>query len=236
MPRPSAVEHYLKQLYHPQSRPSDRATLVTYGDADGYDAPGELAGRKFYLDRSDAYGTDGKGRVPGPAEDSSEANRLNDRSTLALEASKPGRLFRFTVRFRDLDATEVAAVLIALCPEQFKDVLGGTHPDGYCSKLGYARPLGWGSVRIGAKALMLLNESGDPPRLNPEPDLHAWVKNNCQETPTQCEWLAIHRCKHPDAADYPRARDRDGSENIYTFHTKLRAEHSRKRRYKREDT
>ncbi len=51
MPRPSAVEHYLKQPHHPRSRPSDNATLVTYGDAAGYDAPGELAGRKFYLDR-----------------------------------------------------------------------------------------------------------------------------------------------------------------------------------------
>ena len=37
MPRPSAVEHYLKQPHHPQSRPSDRAKLVTYGDASGYD-------------------------------------------------------------------------------------------------------------------------------------------------------------------------------------------------------
>ena len=235
MPRPSAVEHYLKQPYHPQSRPSDRATLVTYGDAAGYDAPGELAGRKFYLDRSDAYGTDGKGLVPGPAEDASEANRINERSTLALEASKPGRRFRFTVRFRDLDACEVAAILIALSPEQFKDVLGGTHPDGYCSKLGYARPLGWGSVRIEARALLLLDEASDPPTLNPEPDLHAWVKNNYQQTSTQDEWLAIHRCKHPDAADYPRAADRDGNENIYTFHSKLRAEHSRNRRYTRED-
>jgi hypothetical protein len=61
---------------------------VTYGDAAGYDAPGELAGRKFYLDRRNAQ-----------AEDASDTNKQNDRSTLALEASKPGRKFRFTVRF-----------------------------------------------------------------------------------------------------------------------------------------
>jgi CRISPR-associated protein (TIGR03986 family) len=223
MPRPSAVEHYLKQPHHPQSRPSDNATLVTYGDAADadYDAPGELAGRKFYLDRKDAYaGT--------PWEDVSNENKQNDRSTLVLEASRPSRKFRFTVRFRDLDAAELAAILVALCPDQFKGVLGGTHSDGYCSKLGYARPLGWGSVRIEAKALMLLDEASDTPTLKPEDDLNAWVKNNHQKTATQDEWLAIHRRNHPNAADYPR---KDGQ--IYTFHTSLRAEHSRNRRYKK---
>jgi CRISPR-associated protein (TIGR03986 family) len=227
MPRPSAVEHYLKQPYHPRSRPSDKSTLVTYGDAVGYDDPGELAGRKFYLDRKDAYGTDGKGLVPGPAADSSSENGQNERSTLALEASKPGRKFRFTVRFRDLDAAELAAILVALCPDQFKGVLGGTNADGYCSKLGYARPLGWGSVRIEARQLLLLDEAGEAPTLKLETDPNAWVKTNHRPTAPQDEWLAIHRRNHPNAADYPR---KDGQ--IYTFHTGLRAEHSRNRRYR----
>jgi CRISPR-associated protein (TIGR03986 family) len=221
MPRPSAVEHYLKQPYHPGSRPSDRATLVTYGDAAGYDSPGELAGRKFYLDRPNAV-----------ADDASDANRQNERSTLALEASRPGRKFRFTVRFRDLDAAELAAIVVAFSPDQFKSALGGTHTGGYCSKLGYARPLGWGSVRIEAKQLLLLDETGEAPTLAPEADLAGWVRKYHQKTSTQDEWLAIHRRNHPDAADYPRAKDRDGNENIYTFHTGLRAEHSRNRRYK----
>jgi len=225
MPRPSAVEHYLKQNLdahgRPENRPSDNATLVTYGDAAGYDTPGELAGRKFYLDRRNAG-----------AEDDSATNRQNERSTLALEASKPGRKFRFTVRFRDLDAAELAAILVALSPDQFKTALGGTHTNGYCSKLGYARPLGWGSVRIVAKQLLLLDEAGEAPTLKPEADLAAWVTKNHQKTSTQNEWLAIHRRNHPNAADYPRANDRDGNENIYTFHTGLRAEHSRNRRYK----
>ncbi|HLJ96259.1 MAG TPA: hypothetical protein VKU02_24005 [Gemmataceae bacterium] len=219
MPRSSAVEHYLKQPDHPNPKGrTDKAQLLTYGDAAGYDAPGELAGRKFYLDRKDAQ-----------AEDASNGNKQNDRSTLALEASKPGRKFRFTVRFRDLDAAELAAILVALCPNQFKGVLGGTHTDGYCSKLGYARPLGWGSVRIEAKTLLLLDEASDAPTLKPVSDLNAWMKNNHQKTATQDEWLAIHRRNHPDAADYPR----EGGQ-IYTFHTGLRAEHSRNRRYKKD--
>jgi CRISPR-associated protein (TIGR03986 family) len=214
MPRPSAVEFYLKQPYHPRSRPSDKATLVTYGDAAGYDTPGELAGRKFYLDREDAYSGE-------PWKNDSEADRANDRSTLALEASRAGRRFRFTLRFRDLDAAELAAILVALCPHQFRGVLKGTHPDGYCSKLGYARPLGWGTVRIEAKSLLLLDAS-DRPALRPESDVLAWVQRNHQATATQAEWLAAHRHKHPDAADY----------RLYTFHTTLRAEHTRARRYK----
>jgi len=227
MPRPSAVEFYLQQPYHPNPRPSDRATLVTYGDAAGYDTPGELAGRKFYLDRSDAY-------TGEPWKDESAANRANERSTLALEASKPGRKFRFTLRFRDLDRAELAAILVALCPNQFREVLGGAHPDGYCSKLGYARPLGWGSVRIEAKALLFLELATDGPQLRAEPDIVAWVRRDYRKTEMQAAWLDIHRCKHPDAADYPRERDRDGNEHIYTFHTNLRAKHSRLRRYKKE--
>ncbi|MFN8410221.1 MAG: RAMP superfamily CRISPR-associated protein [Flavobacteriales bacterium] len=225
MPRPSAVEHYIKQPYYPKPRPSDAAPLVTYGDAAGYDAPGELAGRKFYLDRKDAYtGT--------PWEDHSEVNKKNERSTLALEASKPGRSFRFTVRFSDLDPAEVAALLVALAPHQFKDLLGGNHAEGYCSKLGYARPLGWGSVRMQAKQLLVLDAAGEMPKLNAQADLLAWAKAHYRTTPMQQEWLAIHRCKHPDAADYPRAADRSGEQNIFTFHTNLRTEHSRLRRYR----
>lgn len=226
MPRPSAVEYYLKQPHHPTPRPSDDATLVTYGDAEDYDEPGELAGRKFYLDRRDAYDANGNALVPGPAADASDANRLNERSTLALEASKPGRRFRFTVRFRDLERRELAAVLIALCPDQFKAVLGGTHADGYCSKLGYARPLGWGSVRIEAQQLLLLDDKARHPVLTPEANLTAWVENAHEQTESQVEWLDIHRRNHPDASDYQR----DAHGNIYTFHTRLRASHSRARR------
>ncbi|MDR0967062.1 MAG: RAMP superfamily CRISPR-associated protein [Myxococcales bacterium] len=222
MPHPSAVEHYLKQPHHPNPRQSDNATLVTYGDAAGYDTPGELAGRKFYLDRRNAQ-----------AEDTSESNRQNERSTLALEASQPGRRFRFTVRFRDLDSEELAAILVALCPDQFKGVLEGTHGDGYCSKLGYARPLGWGSVCIKAKQLLFLDEEKDnAPTLKLEPDLEAWVKTNPWKTATQVDcWLAIHRRNHPEAADYPR----DENGQIFKFHSNLRSEHSRNRRYRKGD-
>jgi len=228
MPRPSAVEHYLKQPDYPNPKGrNDKAKLLTYGDAAGYDTPGELAGRKFYLDRKDAYeGT--------PWQDDSPTNRQNERGTLALEASKPGRRFRFTIRFRDLDAAELAAILVALCPDQFKGLLGGTWQHGYCSKLGYARPLGWGSVRIEARQLLWLDETGEVPTLKPEANVEAWVKDKHRKTQSQNDWLDIHRRNHPNAADYPcpEQADKNGERNIYTFHTTLRAEHSRNRRYR----
>jgi hypothetical protein len=223
MPRPSAVEFYLQQPYYPQSRPSDRAKLVTYGDAAGYDEPGRLSGRKFYLDRREAYA--GK-----PWEDDSAPNRLNYRSTLALEASQPGSRFRFTLRFRDLDPWELADVLLALCPHQFSGIVGGNHADGYCSKLGYARPLGWGSVRIEANELYILNNDGGSPTLEKEPDVRIWFQRNFQKPPLIGPWLGVHRCRHPNAGDYPTSpKDRQ----IYTFHTDLGGEHTRLRRYDR---
>ncbi len=223
MPRPSAVEFYLKQPYYPNTRPSDRACLVTYGDAAGYDEPGELAGRKFYLDRTDAYNGE-------PWKDDSEANRLNDRSTLALNATRPGRRFRFTVRFRDLDAAELAVVLLAFCPHQFREDVNGTHPDGYCSKLGYARPLGWGTIRIEAKELHLLRQGDSLPTLEREADIRGWFRQHFQAPPMLPAWLDVHRHKHSDAADYPRENG-----EIYNFHTRLRAQHTRLRRYEREE-
>lgn len=221
MPRPSAVEFYLEQPHYPNSRPGDSANLVTYGDAAGYDAPGRLCGRKFYLDRSDAY--TGK-----PWEDGSTTNRLNDRSTLAMEASQTGRRFRFTLRFRDLDSLELSSVLLALCPHQWRNLVGGPNPDDYCSKLGYARPLGWGTVRIEAKELHLLKQDANGPRLEAHTDIAAWFRQHFKAPPLLQVWLKIHRAKNPDAGDYPRSQ-KDGQ--IYTFHTTLRADHSRLRRY-----
>jgi CRISPR-associated protein (TIGR03986 family) len=237
-PRPSAVEHYLQQPHQPNRRPSDRARLASYGDAvggaaAGYDEPGKLAGRKFYLDREGACASTPWNNAPwddprwgaAPWADFSETNRLNDRSTLALQASRPGRTFRFTVRFRDLDPSELAAVLAALCPNQFSEALGGAATGDYCSKLGYARPLGWGSVRIEAKKLLLLNTSREKPTLDPD-DVYGRVEKFAETWPGLADWLAIHRRDHLEAGDYPTKNGQ-----IYLYHTTLRGDHALDRRY-----
>lgn len=239
-PKPSAVENYLKQPNHPnRNRPGDKATLVTYGDAAGYDTPGQLAGRKFYLDRKDAHKDERNRQDIEPWRDTKESNRLNKRSTLALEVSKPERRFRFTIRFRDLEPDELAAVLLALCPNQFAKILDPKDAIAYCSKLGYGRPLGLGSVCIEAKELLLLKEEllllkedgVNPPALTKEAALGAWFARESKDAkfPQLKEWLKVHQQKHPDAKDYERD---PGTKEIFTVHTKLRAEHSRARRYK----
>ncbi|MBX3185138.1 MAG: hypothetical protein KIT72_00020 [Polyangiaceae bacterium] len=194
---------FLKVLGAPDHKIGQHYLKRPLPDANQEPLRGTVAGRKFYLERSAEI-------AQRPWEDTSDKNKKDDQSTLVLEASKPGRKFRFTVRFRDVDPIQLTAVLIALSPEQFKGVLEGTHKDGYCSKLGYARPLGWGSIRIEAKALLLLDEAGYAPVLEPVVDLSAWVTKHHQKTGTQDEWLAIHRFKHPDAADYPKPRRRTG--------------------------
>jgi hypothetical protein len=226
MPRPSAVEHYLQQPYIEQkiNRPSDKARFVTYGDAaaindTSYDTPGKLAGRKFYLDRQSAT-----------AEDNGEDNWKNKRSTLAWEASQLGRTFRFTVRFRDLDSAELDAVLVALCPNQFKEVRGSNHPpNGYCSKLGYARPLGWGSVRIEAREVLYQGcDAAKKYVLTPQNPVRLSDAGKVKDLPKFQSWFDIHGCNHLDAGDYPRFPN---DEKIYSYHTKLRSTHSRYRRF-----
>lgn len=260
-PRPSAVEHYLKQPGDPRA---DQAELRTYGDAVGkegepLDQSGELAGRKFYLHRFGAAATD-----------DSEDNRNNKRSTLALEASRPGATFRFTVRFRDLDAAELAAMMLALCPQQFASELPGNYLPGastrtrtgtpsYLSKLGYARPLGWGSVAITIAELHFLEDFATQPRLRQEDSL-AWFRATCprnQPLPLEPDlvrrWLELHQRDSVEAGDYPTALPRPSNERggtrargargpqsakreeeqIYTYHTALRSQHARDRRYRR---
>ena len=194
---------FLKVLGAPDHEIGKHYLKKPLPDANQCPLIGKVAGRKFYLDRSAEI-------AQRPWEDTSDKNKKDDQSTLALEASKAGRKFRFTVRFRDLDAAELAAILVALSLDQFKGVLSGTHAAGYCSKLGCARPLGWGSVRIEAKVLLWLDEAGDAPALKPQADLYTWVKTHHQKIATQDEWLAIHRFKHPEAADYPKPRKKNG--------------------------
>lgn len=215
-PRPSAVEHYLQQTIVTRQ---DQATLATYGDLDSNgptprDHSGDLAGRKFYLDRA------------ANAEDNSAENRSNKRSTLAINASQPRRTFRFTLRFRDLDPGELAACLLAFCPNQFATTeterAGGP---GYCSKLGYARPLGWGSVQITAKRFFLLDRTNIA--LVPE-CIDNFMQKHGRHLPQlsmYSRWLAVHQRNHPLAGDYPRLNN-----EIFAYHTDKRRNHARSRR------
>ncbi len=225
-PKPSAVEHYLQQ-HGTQARnsdclPPDNATLQTYGDLRGEDAPGELAGRKFYLDRppSDPH-------CP-PWRECNKNKLASKLGTVAIDASTPDTRFRFTIRFRDLEPTELAAVMLALCPQQFATAAGAAEGD-YCSKLGYARPLGWGSVRTEVAELHFIKEDRQgKPTLHHERNAVQWFASNLPPLDPQRRdaWLALHARRHADAGDYPRGDDGE----IFTHHTELRKKHSQQRR------
>lgn len=260
-PRPSAVEHYL--IPSNASRP-DQAILATYGDTadrDGapLDPPGKLAGRKVYLHRPNA-----------PFAEPKETAQHNERSTLALDASQPQRIFRFTLRFRDLEKDELAALLLTLCPNQFAAELPSqflpnvrTDQLPYLSKLGYARPLGWGSVEISAAELHFLEDFATKPRLASASPLawfrETWPKQDAETVGKALDpalvrrWLELHLRTSDEAGDYPTAKPpkkdepsrgsrriaaaaknpKDDQAQIYTYHTALRAQHARQRRYRK---
>jgi hypothetical protein len=78
--------------------------------------------------------------------------------------------------------------------------------------------------------LHLLSSTENGPKLDREPDLDGWFQRHFQRTEMLEKWLDVHRHKNPDAGDYPS----EGGQ-IYTFHAKLRAEHTRLRRYERQN-
>lgn len=112
--------------------------LLREGQTDAavtYDTPGaRLRGRKFYRHHGEAR----------PEEYRSE-NRTDQNRTVR-GALNPGAIFTFTVDFENLAPLELGALLYALELE-----------DGLVHRLGYARPLGFGSVRVTVEKLEIVD-------------------------------------------------------------------------------
>ncbi|MGZ8245940.1 TIGR03986 family type III CRISPR-associated RAMP protein [Methylomagnum sp.] len=194
MPRPSAVEHYLRQpdaATIKAKRHGDGAGLLTYGDlpGDAADTPGELAGRKFYRHQPDAAN-------PEKHEDCfiDKAKIADTQSTLARFISQPGTEFRFTLDFQDLRDWELGALLVTVFPAVYfsplVEKLAADETQGaaihdlqvklarlaekasekdqptLAHKLGYGRPLGLGSVALCLDRVDLLTEDSGRPALS----------------------------------------------------------------------
>lgn len=238
LPRPSAVEFYLKQTALPKK-------LTTYGDVVG-DPGGDLAGRKFYRHQPDAAQTS-RPYSPSPSERRYDVN-TEERGTRVRYLSCPGSRFRCTLRFDSLRPWELGALLAALEPELCASTFGlAQHPHGYAHKLGYGKPLGLGSVRA----------SIDAARWQAN-DNWAWQQSRSDEAPWQalqtqaldalkekllaawsnaetCQsridaWIKARRWAPTGSAAYPTKPDKNGNESIFTFHTSLRRAHAAARR------
>ncbi|MGB9670458.1 MAG: TIGR03986 family type III CRISPR-associated RAMP protein, partial [Halothiobacillaceae bacterium] len=235
MPRPSAVEFYVRQTALPKA-------LTTYGDLPS-DRGGDLAGRKFYRHQPDTrsnrlYAADTGGN---PAQDQEAA-----RGTTVRYLSAPGSRFRCTLRFDSLRPWELGALLAALDPALIERAFGlHQHPHGYAHKLGYGKPLGLGSVRLMVDAARWQEND-------------SWVWQQARRDETRWEnlvssslaalkaklenhmgkegarkhleaWLATRRWNSKGRAAYPTA-DKNGNKTIFNFHTDLRRCHAEARR------
>jgi len=228
MPRPSAVECYLKQTELPQK-------LVTYGDLPA-DAGGDLAGRKFYRHQPSA-----KHDARCYKSDPDANNTPDERGPSVQWLSAPDSLFRATLRFDSLRPWELGALLTALEPGLIEPIFGlPPSKYGYAHKLGYGKPLGLGSVQLTVDAARWQ-----------ENDTWQWRQATRNQTPwkeLQDSCLAALEAKlrstwgntadaDVDAwrkplrwADQGRACYPTVDGTIFNFHTELRRQHASVRR------
>jgi len=130
-PKPTTVRFYLMPLKG--SLPQKWAD--TEGAGKGYDKMNTLRGRKFYRHH-------GKAREE---EYRRAGDKCDDQNRTVRDALAPGALFGFTIRFENLAAAELGALLWALEMDS-----QGFH------RLGFGKPLGFGSVEIRVKDLKIL--------------------------------------------------------------------------------
>ncbi len=147
-PKASSPEHYLQQ-------DSRSKTMKTYGLSTN-EKSGELAGRKFYLHQKDSSSSQYFSE--------NTDNKRNERSALAHDISKKGVQFRFAIRYKNLRAWELGALVLALQlkREHLCTIAGEENRSAdylkrrpekeglpyFAHKIGHGRPLGLGSVRF----------------------------------------------------------------------------------------
>ena len=236
MPRPSAVEFYLKQATLPKQ-------LTTYGDLPG-DPGGNLAGRKFYRHQPDA-------REQAQRYSSNERqNNANteERGTCVRYLSRPGSRFRCTLRFDSLRPWELGVLLTALNPKLLESTFElPNHPRGYAHKLGYGKPLGLGSVRLKIDAarwqanddwIWQQSQTNETAWQNLQTSSLAALKDKLltawQDTEASkshlTSWLKARAWADSGFAAYPTKADKDDKKTIFNYHTNLRRDHAAVRR------
>ncbi len=257
-PKPSAVEHYLQQ----QGVEGEHGATRTYGDLPGFESSGvSLNGRKFYRHQPLKIEP---GALPpnAPFLGKNAEEILSSQATLAYLVTRPTTVFRFSLRYRELREWELGALLLALCPDLILQVdrnrldarliklidsaseaaSGGEGPR-FAIKLGYARPLGFGSAAIFLNSAEILVGRNDLPsiesiRENSE-KLLKWQLNAVSAHLTRMNDKGAHLIPLLQAlnyagcisAEYPTLRKKGATEaTIYDYHTDIRKLHSKLRR------
>lgn len=137
-PKPTTTLFYLRkkngEWSEEECKQPGAATTI------GYDGPNEVRGRKFYRHHGDALN-----RL-----EYERAERRRDHQNRSVRGVRaPGNVFQFTIDFRNLAPVELGALLWTLR-------LG---EEGCFFRLGYAKPLGFGSVKLSVDRVELLDLS-----------------------------------------------------------------------------
>lgn len=135
-PKPTTTRFYLRP-----ARGKPRNGLED--DEAGYDGNNVLRGRKFYRHNGEAQPQEyERATVPGYA-------GKDDQNRTVRGARKPGNKFRFTINFENLMPVELGALLWTI------ELREGSQQ--FHHRLGYAKPLGFGSVRVNVVGLEIID-------------------------------------------------------------------------------
>lgn len=127
-PKPTTTGFYLADS---AGRPAD----VTYDTAGA-----RLRGRKFYRHQGTAHVQEYQRATD------EEHDGKDDQNRTVSDARKPGNRFKFMIDFENLASVELGALLWALELEP-----------GMCHRLGFAKPLGFGSVSLRVSNLQIVD-------------------------------------------------------------------------------
>lgn len=146
-PKPTAVQHYLVQ-------PHDGLDQILDYHSDPASQETVLRGFKHYWhQRGDAQDPSAVARKSTePLEQVAALPEEKRKFRTVVRPVREGVAFEGRVYFDNLDEVELGALLSAL-----------ELPGGLCHKIGMARPLGFGSVRITCDPLRVFDDRGDPP-------------------------------------------------------------------------
>lgn len=153
----------------------------------GYDGPNELRGRKFYRHHGNALN-----RL-----EYERAERRRDHQNRSVRGVRaPGNVFVFTIDFHSLSPLELGALLWTLYLSS---------DEGCFFRLGYAKPLGFGSLKLSVQCIDLIDVSARYASLNAS----GWRSANLWERSRwlECFETAMKRCYGKPLRELPNIAD-----------------------------